>query len=1323
LNKHGNTASLLKKRARMSALAQVQILPPSDWQAFERASEVLFRRVLNDPYLKKLGKAGQEQYGLDLTGYENGNPSRLVGVQCKCVERPRALSAEVVKKEVSKAAPYVPQLAEYIIVTTADDHAKLDKLAHELTEKFAADGRTFPIRVWGWNTLQQRILEDPAAIKAFSIGGKVADGIIVEAIEELSGKSDIIVERQDALAADNSRNFAELDRKISQLSASQFSNLNADTKDHSELDRYRLLIREGKEKAALSLIDEKERNATELSATVLSRLKSLAGHCYWHLGELQKARNSFIEAERLAPEEPRGVAAGVLADVVIEDYTTALEKARHALQKNPKNEAVTPWLLLSAARVEGAEDPSSLIDYTLRGSQDFREAHTDFLRCRDDRPRWWLSAREGLSEFPSSDFLKIASADAELDEFLQTQYDAAKGLVSTEWRGRLEAAAKAHEDRLDEISRSDAPKLSVVPGLAVNVVSMLVLLDQFDRAKNVLNAALILFPDEVDLVRQGAKLGFETNDAKLLDTCLPKLGADAQDTLLRILIIQNRGDWPTLAAFHNSESLKSISGSDGQMARLLVELAKIRLLPKKEQHADVRQLIALGTTPAVHLFAVSRLADELGMLEEAEQTYLSAANSKTADWHIASRMNLALLAEFRRDWRKVVSLLDGHLDTDVNNAELRLLARSIAQSYPVSQKSVEFFHALPSAVAVVPYYREMKAFLLQKAGDTEAALEIIQEIRKEDSNDAQLIIWEFSCLIGLERSAEATQLVMSVEPDNLEGRPDQRMTVAHILAEYGRRMPALHMAFDIYQENQGVADLELKYCGLFLNRDEYADEPEIHPTVIADGCWVSLVDHVGTQTEFLIDCSQPRSAHIDWPQDPRATQYLGLKVGEVIENDLGFPIVQTQTVRAIEHRYLRAFKTLMETFNVRHPGHTGLVRFSSVDGDIAQIIDVTKARAKSSEELAAQYKSTPFPIAVFASGTQESAIELLEFLESWEFGIHTCIGNAPERLKAVSVLKDSKGTGVTLDLSALWTLLRVGALGLVRDYFGHVYISNSAYHAVAAVLVNLSSQQRRGGGTTAIRNGQFFFVPFDPRIHEERKALVAGYLDEIRTYTERKPIVVSEAVANEANKMFPLDRLEHSLDPIFLAIATGTPLMSEELLFREFARLLGVSKLTWLQPIFMTLLADGKIEQNRYSDFLTRLAAMRHGYLSVDARSLASTVDAFPDRVGSLLAFIGTPNADIISHVHIASEFADIALARNTKPTRRALSQLLFRLATFNAESRAAVLASVAAGSRDRSRTLKYLKDWCGNRKIPFSPVDTLLRALLNRASRRPQGE
>ena len=53
----------------MAGSTPTHIPIPKNHADFERKAVVLFREILKDPSVKRLGRDGQEQFGVDLVGY------------------------------------------------------------------------------------------------------------------------------------------------------------------------------------------------------------------------------------------------------------------------------------------------------------------------------------------------------------------------------------------------------------------------------------------------------------------------------------------------------------------------------------------------------------------------------------------------------------------------------------------------------------------------------------------------------------------------------------------------------------------------------------------------------------------------------------------------------------------------------------------------------------------------------------------------------------------------------------------------------------------------------------------------------------------------------------------------------------------------------------------------------------------------------------------------------------------------------------------------------------------------------------------------------
>lgn len=154
----------------MAGYRPTQIRKPANETEFEKNCVILFKELLKDPRVKRLGTRGQGQDGVDLVGHRDQDAKQIVGVQCKLKSGRSKLTEKEVREEVNAALGYKPPLSEYFVVTTSKDDTKLDQLAQQLMQDIEAEGRNLHIEIWGWDTLQEAIDQHESAKLAFDPG-------------------------------------------------------------------------------------------------------------------------------------------------------------------------------------------------------------------------------------------------------------------------------------------------------------------------------------------------------------------------------------------------------------------------------------------------------------------------------------------------------------------------------------------------------------------------------------------------------------------------------------------------------------------------------------------------------------------------------------------------------------------------------------------------------------------------------------------------------------------------------------------------------------------------------------------------------------------------------------------------------------------------------------------------------------------------------------------------------------------------------------------------------------------------------------------------
>jgi hypothetical protein len=309
----------------MAGYQATQIRKPENETEFEKNTGVLFRELLNDQNVQRLGRRGQRQYGIDLVGHRAGDARALVGVQCKLKGGNKRLSTTEVRTEVKKALTFKPALTEYFIVTTAPNDTKLTALAATLSKQQADKGRKILIEVWGWETLKDRINEHESAKNAFDPG-------FSPSLQHHSEQVEAIIKGHKHLAT--SAQIADIAAKLGQREPIRPPQLPPPFADREIRDLLSCILRrrgfleatttkELGELADRAIDGDLALASTTLKLEVLQR----AARIHAQPGTLDKARYYLSEAKRLDPAHDT-----VLLEALVEDANGRVDDALRILR-------------------------------------------------------------------------------------------------------------------------------------------------------------------------------------------------------------------------------------------------------------------------------------------------------------------------------------------------------------------------------------------------------------------------------------------------------------------------------------------------------------------------------------------------------------------------------------------------------------------------------------------------------------------------------------------------------------------------------------------------------------------------------------------------------------------------------------------------------------------------------------------------------------------------------------------------------------------------------------------------------------------------------
>lgn len=99
---------------------------PSNWQDFESLCLLLWREEWKSDDIKKNGRLGQNQDGVDICGHY-GAEIEYSGIQCKCKSGSEYLTIKEIDEEIDKARGFKPSLRRFVIATTAKKDVSIEE--------------------------------------------------------------------------------------------------------------------------------------------------------------------------------------------------------------------------------------------------------------------------------------------------------------------------------------------------------------------------------------------------------------------------------------------------------------------------------------------------------------------------------------------------------------------------------------------------------------------------------------------------------------------------------------------------------------------------------------------------------------------------------------------------------------------------------------------------------------------------------------------------------------------------------------------------------------------------------------------------------------------------------------------------------------------------------------------------------------------------------------------------------------------------------------------------------------------------------------------
>jgi tetratricopeptide (TPR) repeat protein len=748
----------------LSAYASTSVPRPKNWQDFQTHICILFKCILNDPNATTHGSEGQRQQGVDVYGSREGQGKHWVGVQCKLKGDTKRVTRAELENEIAEAKKFKPALADFIVVTTAPDDAKIQEVARQITQKHAEKG-LFTVSVWGWQTLEREITNHPAAVRAFHPDSTPFSGELIslgeEAValgKEARDDQKYVIGLLEQLVSSGLRTEPGAGEAATERSSAAEEIIEQNI--HGEIDGYRDLLRKGKVNTAKELLEDlKARVWQTASPRVRFRIITNIGAACLELGEEELAANAFLEAINFDSEDRIGMANVALAHILRAEPEQAIAAAETALQRDPANAAAAAYLISGHIGDQSVADPFSLVPEDLRESAEVLASGISFLSQRGDA-RWRALAREAAEKHPNEKILRRRAAEAVLDEVVSSERFELGGRVSGNVTlDHLRNAILVLQELWKEARVSEGRRVDTA--LPHNLARALWALNESRAAATVLDQALERTPDDQDLRELRAALHFEADEP---DAALALVGDDVGRPGLALM----QAKALLKASPERARQIlcgRAFSGVP-EHQKLGAELLVVEIFIQERQpeqalqHAE--QLVRdyeWSVEPLVELARLQRLLGKDG----ADQTLTRAVEKLTPETRFLERLQVANALEEVGRHDDVISVLENYVDYTHGSPALRLLTFAYINA-DRRKAAYELLQNLPPELASQPPYLKTLVAVNVNRKDFPAALRALDQYLALVPDDLEMRLrWASLCLRQGQNGRVAAFLDSNVE--------------------------------------------------------------------------------------------------------------------------------------------------------------------------------------------------------------------------------------------------------------------------------------------------------------------------------------------------------------------------------------------------------------------------------------------------------------------------------------------------------------------------------------------------------------------------------
>lgn len=793
----------------------------------------------------------------------------------------------------------------------------------------------------------------------------------------------------------------------------------------------------------------------------------------------------------------------------------------------------------------------------------------------------------------------------------------------------------------------DTEKRGELEDAYINRSSIRIILDDYVKAFEDINAALIINPDSGGAYANRARLNALRNiPDEAINDFNKAIEKHANKDEIFPVLISCYLERPDPKIDEAIEAIKSNYG-DAVENNIISGMLLVECLTRKQSYDEAKIVIdklytKFNRNPKI-LLAEADLKRRQGDVAAFEALSQEARQNSAGIEKNLAELELARHYKSIKAYEKAIPLYESFISETLFDDILRDYLVCLYKSKEGRSKNLDKCLAicrnLKSSKKPIPFILELEASIYEEMDRLEDALALYGELSKIEPSNPRHKLNYAKVLVDIGKDLEAGSKLLLEIKDRVSDK-DSFLILARSFLKAQNHEEAIKQIFRALELDFNNPEIQLFYIYTFTNRKD-KKSVFLESDTVREEFFVKTKKN-GQEQEYLItDNSQASIAKFEiYKESGLGKALYGKKVGDKIIINNEFGTKEVMEIIEIKSKYVKAFQSILDNFNISFPENKAIFKME-VNPD--KLRDMLEKSARRSSKIMELYLSKNITIGALSAFSGRSLFVSWGALIGQGSRVFCAAGNAIEQRKEQEIILSSKK--VIIEPVALFTLGYLSLLELPSKCFSEVFVVKATMDELDMEIMELSKSEENGLTTLFSHEGK----AFRQEVSAENIKTKLDFLRKIRN-----------------SKHLNIIGLEHPLDdsfknkdkvlgmPYVYSIQAcqeqSIPLFCDDYFFRELIRNEYKIESFSIQNFLAVALQKGCISENEYYDKILELAKIGYHYLSISAKMLFYCAEKtnFQIRLGDafdiVITMLDSRETSIESLIAVLTDFMRLIL-------------------------------------------------------------------------------